>query len=90
MVPSVHLRFETHPASDVEGSDPFGAVNLVAGTGEKVDPEGLHVNGNLPEGLDGVGVEKEVGLARLPPLPHQLPDLSDRLDRPNLVVGVHD
>ncbi len=46
-------------AADVERADALGAVDLVAGEREDVDVVRLHVDGDLADGLDGVGVEED-------------------------------
>ena len=44
----------------------------------------MHVDGNLADGLHGVGVEEDALLVA------ELADLGDGLDDADLVVGVHD
>ena len=71
-------------AADVERADTLGPVELVAGEREDVDVVGLHVDGDLADGLDGVGVEEDALLVA------DLADLADGLDDADFVVGVHD
>ena len=72
------------PFADEESAGALGAVELVAGQGEHVDVLGVHVDGQMAGGLDGVGVEGDLLL------PADLADLGDGLDGADLVVGVHD
>lgn len=69
---------------DVEGADPLGGVDLVAGEGEHVDLLGLHVDRNVADRLHRVGVEPDA------PFAAELADLGDRLDGADLVIRVHD
>ena len=71
-------------AADVQRADTLGAVDLVAGEREHVDVVLLHVDRDLADGLDGVGVEEDALLVA------ELADLGDGLDDADLVVGVHD
>ena len=77
-------RLDLGSAADVEGADSLGRVHLVAGDGEQVAADLLHVDGELAGCLDGVGVEIDVGFGG------DLADLFDGLDRAGLVVGHHD
>ena len=66
-----------------ECADAVGAADLVAGHRHRVDARAGEVEGQLAEGLDGVGVHRDaVGVG-------DLDDLGDRLDRADLVVGPH-
>ena len=70
------------PAYD-ERADAVGAADLVPGHGHRVDARAGEVEGQLAEGLDGVGVHRDaVGVG-------DLDDLGDRLHRADLVVGPH-
>ncbi len=71
-------------AADVQRADALGAVDLVAGEREQVDVVRLHVDGDLADGLHGVGVEDDALLVA------ELADLGDGLDDADLVVRVHD
>ena len=46
-------------AANVECADSLGPVELVAGEREDVDVVGLDVDGDLADGLNGVGVEED-------------------------------
>src|SRR5262245_57791222 len=87
---AVHLRSEAHAPADVQDSDAFRPVNLVRGERQQVDAEFLHVYRNLADRLHGVGVQVETFLPRVAALFDQRGDLFERLNRADLVVGVHD
>ena len=70
--------------ADPEAGDALGSVDLVTREGQRVDPEGVEVDGDLAKGLDSVDVERDPMLAR------DATDRRDRLKRPHLAVGVHD
>ena len=55
----------------------------MAGEREQIELQGFDVDGNFSDGLDGVGVEVDVGFGG------DFPDISKRLDGAKLVVGVH-
>ncbi|OPZ59587.1 MAG: hypothetical protein BWY87_00927 [Deltaproteobacteria bacterium ADurb.Bin510] len=68
----------------VEAADALGAVDLVSRDGQEVDIQVAHVDRNLAETLDRVGVEQRaLGMRQLG---HGL----DVLDGADLVVGHHD
>ena len=75
---------DLHAFPDVEGADTLGAIELVGGEGEEVDVLGLHVDRHVADDLDGIGVEGHLVL------PCNRTQFRDRLDRADLVVGVHD
>ena len=75
-----HLR----ALADEQSGHALGTVDLVTGERQEVDAEGVEVDRDLAEGLDGVHVKGD------PALPRDLPDLARRLDGPDLGVGVHD
>src|SRR5215510_8576517 len=86
---AVHLRRDAHAPASVQNPDAFRPINLVSGERQEVDAEFLHVNRNLADRLYGVGVQIEMLLPGLAALLDQRADLFERLDRPDLVVGVH-
>jgi hypothetical protein len=71
-------------AANIQRAHALRPVDLVAGEREQVDVVGLHVDGNLADGLHGVGVEDDALLVA------ELADLGDGLDDADLVVRVHD
>ena len=75
---------ETEPPAGVEDAHPLGPVELMGREGEKIHVEGIDIQIEGTSRLDCVRVEGD------PPLPGDPPDLGDGLDRPHLVVGVHD
>jgi hypothetical protein len=56
----------------------------VAGNGEQVDAQCVHVGGDLSHRLGGVGMDENAVLAG------DAADLGDRLDGAHLIVGMHD
>jgi hypothetical protein len=50
-------RGETHPTVDVEGSDPFGAMEFVSGEGKKLGAQLGDIERELAHGLDGIHVQ---------------------------------
>ncbi len=90
VVTTVELLVEPDPAAHIEKPASLGSVELVARAGEKIDPERRHIDRNLADCLDGVGVEEEVALTGFTTLPDQVCHLGNRLYRADFVVGVHD
>ena len=70
--------------SDVERPGTLGTVELVGGEREQVDILCLHVNGDIPDSLDGIGVEVHLVLLC------NCRQFPDRFDGADLVVRVHD
>src|SRR5438105_2874885 len=81
---SVDQRLERCPGPDVERADSFRGVQLVAGQREQVDPQFVDGRPDFADRLRGIGVHRDPALSR------ERRDLLDRLERPDLVVGVHD
>ncbi len=81
---TVHEGLEPRTAPDVEGADSLGRVELVPRDREEVHTEVVNPRRDLPGALRGVGVHEHAGRAG------DGSDLLDGLDRPDLVVGVHD
>ncbi len=75
---------EGRSVADIEDPDSLGRVDLVAGDGEKVHGQILDVEGDLPDGLDGVGMHENA------PLPGHCADRGDGRQRSGLVVAMHD
>jgi len=88
LVPStVDDRTELHARiarTDIERADPFRAVHLVRRQREQVRSEFVNVDGNPADCLGRVSMEKNPSLLR------HAADLFDRLDRADLVIGLHD
>ena len=74
-------RRKRRALAHVQRADAPGAVQLVAGQGQHIGVQRLHVHGDVAEGLHGVAVEGH------PPPPGDGADLSRGLERPGLVVG---
>ena len=70
-------------AANVESADAFGPVEFVAGEREQIDVQRVHVEGKFSGGLDSVGVEINFVFFG------DAADFFERLDGPQLVVGVH-
>ena len=68
----------------VERTDAFGRVHLVPDDRQQVDAQIVDARRHLPDRLGRVGVERHAVA------PRDLGDLGDRLERADLVVGVHD
>ena len=84
LLAAVHERDDPRPLPDVQQPHPLGPVELVGRGAQEIDVELIRRKREMAEGLDGVGMETDAPLAGEPA------DLGDRLDRPDLVVGVHD
>jgi len=74
---------EAGAAFDEQSADAFGRVELVAGDRKKIELQGFDVDGNFSSGLHGVGVEVDVGFGG------DAPNLGERLDGAEFVVGMH-
>src|SRR5436309_1226097 len=84
--PAVDHRRDPHArhlAPHVERADALGAVDEMRGARQQVDAHRLDVDGDLADGLRGVGVEDD------PLLIGDLSDGGNVLDGPDLVVGEH-
>ncbi len=75
---------EGEAAADEEGADAFGAVHLVGGEAEEIDAEGEDIDGDLADGLNGVGVDEGAGGMG------EAGELGDGLEDAGLVVGEHE
>ena len=84
VVAAVKKLLQASSASDIEGTDAFGAVDFVAGKREQIELELIHIHGNFSGGLHGIGMEVDVGVLG------DAADFFERLDGAELVVGVHD
>ena len=74
-----------HPGAETEGADALGPADLMGGEGDQVRPQGPGGEGDLQEGLDGVGMKEGLGIFRL----QALGDLPDGVDGAELVVHQH-
>src|SRR5215471_8361937 len=77
-------RFERYAAAYKQGTDAFGRIELVARKRQQIDAEIIDAGRNLADRLSGVGVEQDAVLVG------NSGTLRNRLDRADLVVGVHD
>lgn len=69
---------------DVESTDAFRAVDLMARKGGEIDAEVVDVEGKGAERLGCISVQQDATFAS------DLADLGEGLDSADLVVGVHD
>ena len=83
--PTLLLREDVRPVSDVQRADALGTLELVRAERDEIGAERLDVEVDIRRGLDGIDVDHDP-LAR----PDLADDLGDRLDRADLVVGEHD
>src|SRR5579875_2962623 len=81
---AVDQGLDRNPATDVEGAYALRRVDLVAGDREQIDAELLDFGRYLADGL------RRVRMQRNPVRAGDFGDFSDRLDRADLVVRVHD
>src|SRR6516164_10981057 len=80
---SMNQRIEARAGADVQGTDPFRRVQLVAGDGQEIDAELVHASGDFAHGLRRVRVERN------PVLASNACASLNRLEGPDLVVCVH-
>ncbi len=73
-----------NPLPRIEEADALGAVEFMGRCGQHIDVHGLYVDGQMADGLDRIRVEEDSALLT------DRPDLRDRLDGPDLIVGGHD
>lgn len=71
-------------AAEDQGADAVRAADLVTGDRHRGKAGGGEVDGDLAEGLDGVGVQRDAELRG------DVGEFADRQDRADLVVGPHD
>src|ERR1700722_4939407 len=69
--------------ADVQGANSFGAVDFMSGEGKQIDLQGVYVDGQFAGGLDGVGMEINVGFSG------DTADFFERLHGAEFIVGVH-
>src|SRR5262245_22589824 len=81
---SVDQRLKRRAAAHVERTHALRRIDLVAGNGEEVDAKHIDVRGNLADRLCRVGMQQNAVRAG------DATNLDDRLDRADLVVGMHD
>ena len=83
----IDLRCQPHPrplGPDIERATPLGSVDLVAAHRQQINAVALHIDGNLTHPLGGITVEQNLFFFS------DCADLSNWVDRADLVVGVHD
>ena len=73
-----------HAATDVERTDTFGRMQLMAGERQHVDFRGLQIDRHLADGLHRIGVEQRTGVVG------EIGELLDRKDRAGFIVRPHD
>jgi hypothetical protein len=83
LMAAAQQRAEAGIAAHIEHPDAFRRVQLVTGQREHVDLRALQVDGDLADGLHGVGVEQDALLVR------HLGHLLDRKEGARFVVGPH-
>jgi hypothetical protein len=81
---AVEQRFQHNAFSNEQCSDALGCVELVSGDRKQVDAQRVYVGGDLSDRLSGIGVAEHTVLTCDPS------DFRDRLNRPNLIVRMHD
>ena len=72
------------PFTRKQEADALRPVELMGGSGQQINLLLRDINREMADRLNSIRVEKD------PVLPADLPDLPDRLNGPDLVVGVHD
>ena len=81
---AVQHRLQCDAVADVQRADAFGGVHLVPGDRQQIDLQLIDLRADLADRLRGVGVQRNLVLVA------DGGDLPQRLDRADLVVGVHD
>src|SRR5439155_26121410 len=84
MAGAVNQWLQLDTASDIERANTFRGVELVASDREQIDAELVDLGRDLSNRLRCVRMKAD------PMLPRDRADFLDRLDRADLVVGVHD
>ena len=83
MMSAVEKLAKSRTVLDKERADSFGGVELVAGYGQQIELQALEVDGNFSGGLDGIGVEVDVGFGG------NVADFGEGLNHAELIVGLH-
>src|SRR5690242_13097042 len=81
---TVNYRFQMNSSPHEQGADSFWCIQFVPGNREKVDTERVDVGVDLADRLCGVGVEQDAMFSG------NLGASGNRLDRSDLIVGMHD
>ncbi len=81
---AVEKLAQTGSATNVQRANALGRIQFMSGEREQVHLERLDVDGNFTCGLHSVGVKVDVGFFG------EAADFFERLDRAELIVGVHD
>ena len=84
MAAAVLPRKNLHAAANVQCADAFGPVNFMPVDRRQIHPQLLRVERNFSERLAGVRVKINAAF------PAQFPDLFERLNHADFIVGVHD
>lgn len=56
-------RLDTCSLPDIEGTDPFGRIEFMAGDRKQIHPEKIDLGGYLSGALGGIGVEENSSFA---------------------------
>ena len=78
------LRLQPDALADIDGAHALGGVDLMAGEGKHINVHGLHIDGHMTVGLNGVGMEHNALFMTDPA------QLRHGIDGADLVVGKHD
>ena len=81
---SMDQRLNRRSSPNIKRPHTLGRVDLVAGNCEQIDTQGIDAGRNLTHGLRGICMQQNTVIAC------DAAYLLDRLNRPNLVVRVHD
>src|SRR5215218_11402332 len=84
------LSKETNTSANVKRTGAFRRIQLMRGERQQIATKLIHVQTQSPASLNRIRMKPEMSLARCPTLTHQPGDLSDRLNRSDLVVRHHD
>ena len=80
---TVNQRLQLDAAPEKKRTDALGGIELVPGQAQEIDAQNGDPCRNLADCLRGVGMEKDRAL------PRDAPDLGERLNGADFVVGVH-
>src|ERR1044072_5329752 len=84
------LTVQTNTATNVKRPDAFRRIQLVRGHRQQIATDFINIQTQSAYGLHCIGVEPEIFVSRYPSITHERADLSDWLNRPNLVIRHHD
>src|SRR5262249_55023242 len=84
VVPAVEQLLNASASANVQGADALGAIYFVCGERKEIDAKHIYIDRDFAGGLYCVCVEANISFSG------DSPDFSERLNRAELVVGVHD